>query len=83
MPRFLYGERMKKYLFIACGALVAFAYWAGGRVASQKCAVQIAEIRASQQSINMENMVKLNEKVMGTGVRDIRRVLHQKYTIAE
>lgn len=75
--------RMKKYLFIACVAIVAFAYWAGGRVASQKCATQIAEIRAEQQSVNLENMVNVNEKVFNTGVRDIRRILRTKYTIAE
>ena len=50
---------MKKYLFIAamCAGVCAGAYWAGGRVASQKCATQIAEIRAEQQSVNLENMV--------------------------
>lgn len=75
--------RMKKYLFIACVAIVAFAYWAGGRVAAQKCATKIAEIRATQQSVNLENMVNVNEKVFNTGVRDIRRILRTEYTIAE
>lgn len=76
---------MKKYLFIAamCAGVCAGAYWAGGRVASQKCATQIAEIRAEQQSVNLENMVNVNEKVFNTGVRDIRRILRTEYTIAE
>lgn len=76
---------MKKYFVIAamCAGVCAGAYWAGGRVASQKCATQIAEIRAEQQSVNLENMVNVNEKVFNTGVRDIRRILHTEYTIAE
>lgn len=76
---------MKIYLFLffVFIVVVAGAYWAGGRVASQKCATQIAEIRAEQQSVNLENMVNVNEKVFNTGVRDIRRILHTEYTIAE
>ena len=76
---------MKKYFVIAamCAGVCVGAYWAGGRVASQKCATQIAEIRAEQQSINLENMVNVNEKVFNTGVRDIRRILRTEYTIAE
>ena len=79
------GGRMKKYFVIAamCAGVCAGAYWAGGRVASQKCATQIAEIRADQQSVNLENMVNVNEKVFNTGVRDIRRILRTEYTIAE
>lgn len=71
------------FLFFVFIVVVAGAYWAGGRVASQKCATQIAEIRAEQQSVNLENMVNVNEKVFNTGVRDIRRILHTEYTIAE
>ena len=76
---------MKKYFVIAAmgAGVCAGAYWAGGRVASQKCATQIAEIRAEQQSVNLENMVNVNEKVFNTGVRDIRRILRTEYTIAE
>lgn len=79
------GVRMKKYFVVAamCAGVCAGAYWAGGRVASQKCATQIAEIRAEQQSVNLENMVNVNEKVFNTGVRDIRRILRTEYTIAE
>lgn len=71
------------FLFFVFIVVVAGAYWAGGRVASQKCATQIAEIRAEQQSLNLENMVNVNEKVFNTGVRDIRRILRTEYTIAE
>ncbi len=71
------------FLFFVFIVVVAGAYWAGGRVASQKCATQIAEIRAEQQSVNLENMVNVNEKVFNTGVRDIRRILRTEYTIAE
>ena len=86
IPFFVFmGGGMKKYFVIAamCAGACAGAYWAGGRVASQKCATQIAEIRAEQQSVNLENMVNVNEKVFNTGVRDIRRILRTEYTIAE
>lgn len=71
------------FLFFVFIVVVAGAYWAGERVASQKCATQIAEIRAVQQSVNLENMVNVNEKVFNTGVCDIRRILRTEYTIAE
>ena len=49
------------FLFFVFIVVVAGAYWAGGRVASQKCATQIAEIRAEQQSVNLENMVNVQK----------------------
>lgn len=78
-------KKMKRYFFIIiCVAfLFCAAYWAGGRVATQKCDTRIAEIRANQQSINIQQMVNANEKTVNTGVCDIRRILRKQYTIAE
>ena len=79
------GDRMKKYLFLLLGfvAVILFAYWAGGQVARQKCNALINESSASQQRIIIEQMGSVNEKVVNTGVCDIRRILREKYTIAE
>lgn len=85
MRDFLFREKMKKYLVIAaiCAGVCAWVYWAGGRVATQKCDTRIAEIRADQQSTNLEILRTVHEKTVNTGVRDIRRILHEKYTIAD
>ena len=74
---------MKKYFVIAaiCAGVCAGAYWAGGRVATAQCDVKISEIRMAHQSTNAEILGAVHEKTVNTGVRDIRRILHEKYTM--
>lgn len=74
---------MKLYLFIGVFFVVLLAYWAGERVSEQKCETKIAELNAQNQSDVITAMEKVNEKTFNTGVRDIRRILHEQYTIAE
>ena len=76
---------MKKYFVIAaiCAGVCAGAYWAGGRVAIAQCDVKISEMRMAHQSMNTEILGVVNEKTFNTGVRDIRRILREKYTIAD
>lgn len=76
---------MKKYLFLffVGMGIVLFAYWTGGQVAWQKCNAQIQESGVVHQRIITEQIGRVNEKTFNTGVRDIRRVLCEKYTIAE
>ena len=71
------------FLFFICVVVVAGAYWAGGRVAAQKCNARAAEVAVKQNQEIIKTMVAINEKTFNTGVRDIRRVLREKYTIAE
>lgn len=76
---------MKKYFVIAaiCAGVCVGAYWAGGRVATAQCDVKISEMRMAHQSMNTEILGAVHEKTVNTGVRDIRRILHEKYTIAD
>lgn len=74
---------MKVYVFIGLVLVVISAYFVGGRVASQKCKVQIAELNSNKSALVIKNMEEINEKTVNTGVRDIRRILYEKYTIAE
>lgn len=74
---------MNKYLIIAFVIIISFVYFAGSRVATERCNTKIAEISASKQSDMVKKMDEINEKTFNTGVHDIRRVLREKYTIAE
>lgn len=81
--RFLLGANMKKYLVLAVVAIVAAAYFFGLRIGRMQCAVN--SMRAQSNEIINISDIKRNtdEKTFNTGVGDIRRVLHAKYTIAE
>lgn len=76
---------MKTYLFIfmAGGAAIFFAYAAGNRVGQLKCNAQAEQNVARQQSEIIKTMENVNAETFNTGVRDIRRILYEKYTIAE
>lgn len=71
------------FLFFVFIVVVAGAYWAGGRVAVQKCNARAAEVAVKQNQEIIKTMGAINEKTFNTGVCDIRRVLREKYTIAE
>ena len=74
---------MQKYLIIAVCAMVLCAYFFGARIAREKCVADGANAQTGE-IINNVNMVRnANEKTLHTGVRDIRDILRQKYTIAE
>ena len=79
MADFLLGDKMiKLYMFILIGALCTVFYFYGS-----KC-----EIKNYTEQINISNQNDkqkriLNDTVYKTGVRDIRRILHDKYTIGE
>ncbi|MBO7656716.1 MAG: hypothetical protein J6S80_03245 [Alphaproteobacteria bacterium] len=74
---------MKNYLIIAIAIIVAGAYFFGARIGRMKC--QSSARRAETKEIENIIVIKRNtdEKVFNTGVDDIRRILHTKYTIAE
>lgn len=76
-------KQMSKYILIAAMAVVVFAYIIGGRVATQKCDIKIAEINASKQLTINKKIGEINEKTFNTGVHDIRNILRAKYTISE
>ena len=74
---------MRIYLIIALSCIVEGAYLLGTQVANRKCELRAALNQTYEiiQKISMQR--ETDEKVYNTGVRDIRRILHTKYTIAE
>ncbi len=74
---------MKKYVFLIFLSVLLLAYFAGGRVATQKCNARIADMNAYNQSIILKKVREVNEKTFAIGVYDIRRILREQYTIKE
>ena len=74
---------MKLNIFFVSVVIILLAYFAGIRVASQKCKTQITELKLVGQLDINKTMDEINEKTFNTSVRDIRRILHEKYTIAD
>ncbi len=77
----------KLYLFMAIAAVVVGAYFYGANVADANC-----RARAAKQNVenltNFQNQIIKNKRsnheiVYKTSLRDIRRILRDKYSIAE
>ena len=77
----------KIYLLFGMGAIVCGVYFCGAWVGDAKCRANIAQENLKQiQIIQKQNVItKRNnhEIVYKTGVGDIRRILRDKYTIAQ
>lgn len=74
---------MTRYLIVLMCATIVGAYFYGKNVGVSQCEKQYL-----QNQINITQQQKINERVINetvykTGVRDIRRILHDKYTITE
>ena len=76
---------MKLYLCLLMAVVIAifFAYFAGGRVANERCRAQINAGTLARQTELVNLQGGLDVEVLNRGVGDIRRILHKKYTIAE
>ena len=73
----------KVYLIIVVCAIIFGAYFYGKSVGVSQC-----EKQYFQNQINFTEQQKTKERIINatvykTGVGDIRRILHDKYTIAE
>ena len=73
----------KIYLIVLMCATIVGAYFYGKSVGVAQCEKQYL-----QNQINTTQQQKINERVINetvykTGVRDIRRILRDKYTITE
>ena len=78
---------MRIYLIIAGVVACLGVFWTGGEIARQKCRAENANL-ATEHLVNINkitNKIKrdTNEKIFNTSVGDIRRILRQKYTIAD
>jgi len=77
----------KLYLIIAVGGVICGAYVCGANIADAKCRAKtvqqnFAELQKYQNQISQIKR-KNHETVYKTGVRDVRRILRDKYTISE
>lgn len=76
---------MKICLFILIMVVVGifFSFWMGTRVGRVQCNAQIAQANATYQSEIINLKEKINAETFNVGLRDIRRILREKYSIAE
>lgn len=73
----------KLYVFIGFLCVIIGAYWVGRHVGKTRCNVHVAEMHMESQGQVIRAMENIDVEMAGTGVRDIRRILREKYTIAE
>ena len=76
---------MKLYLFLAAvtSVFVFGIYYSGYNNGRQKCRVQFNENITQQQANVIKIQGEVHETLRNSGGGDIRRVLREKYTIAE
>ena len=75
---------MNKLYFLLFLIVTLFgAYWCGERVAHEKCKLAVADDAIVQQVELIKIQEAVNADTVRRGVDDIRRILHEKYTIAE
>lgn len=65
------------------GAAIFLFYFIGVYVGGVKCSTRVANANSMAIISNMKIMEKTNEAANHTSVGDIRRILREKYTIAE
>lgn len=73
----------KIYLVLLVGALVCGAYFYGANITNVKCHNEIAQNNLVEIQETQKNKREIHEIVYKTGTIDIRRILCDKYTIAE
>ncbi len=71
------------YLIMLICAIITGAFFYGKTIGKSKCEIQNFQNQINQTEQIQQNKRNLNETVYKTGVRDIRRILRDKYTIAE
>ena len=65
------------------GALCLGAYFYGANITNAKCREKIAQNNLNEIQQIEHNTKDIHDTVIKTGVADIRRILRDKYTIAQ
>ena len=73
----------KIYFLLAICALILGAYFYGANIADAKCQMRQLAENTQKQNLNIKNQRIIHDTVYKTGISDVRRILHDKYTIAE
>lgn len=74
---------MKVYLIAVLAMLVVGAYVAGRKIATEQCRADVVQQQNVRQRQINQKIGEINEKVVRSSTDDIRRVLCEKYSIAE
>ena len=73
----------KVYIILLMCALVYGAFFYGKNIGISKCEIQNLQNKINTTEQNRINERNINDTVFKTGVADIRRILRDKYSIAE
>ena len=73
----------KLYLTVAVCAIIIGAYFYGRNISNIKCRASYLQNELNQNIQNYNNQRIIHDTVYKTGVDDIRRILFDKYSIAE
>ena len=71
---------MKMYLIAAMAAFILFAFCAGTHIGTLRCERDASRITTTQQKHNIQHQVKINEKTMHTGMRDMHTMYPDIWT---
>lgn len=74
---------MRLYYAALVGVAIFLSYFIGEHVANIKCEGRMANARIERLVLDNKIIGETNDTVFHTGVGDIRRILREKYTIAE
>ena len=74
---------LKTYLIVCLGALILGAFFYGKNIEQEKCRVRNLQLSEQHQEKIILKQRELHDTVYKTSLGDIRRILCDKYTIAE
>lgn len=74
---------VKFYLVVVLAVLMVGAYVSGRKIATADCRADMYQQQNVRQMQINQKLEGINEKVVRSSTDDIRRVLCEKYTIAE
>lgn len=74
---------IRLYIAATVVAAIFMAYITGVHVGNVRCDLRTSSAISEQLIINTQLAGETNDAVFHTGVNDIRRILREKYTIAE
>lgn len=74
---------IKIYFICAIVFMVVGAYFMGAHIGRTECGADLANAQITDFLDITKTKRVIDDKTVRTNVRDIRRILHTKYTIAE
>jgi len=74
---------LKTYLIVCLGALILGAFFYGKNIEQEKCRVRNLQLSKQHQEKIILKQREIHDTVYKTSLGDIRRILCDKYTIAE